>query len=73
MGALTTAVFLSATLSETMPNALLPFESDDEVIFRIPAVDDFTHSWTDILLLIFSALRVERETPKSISEHPCSC
>lgn len=33
-------------------DALLPFEPDDEVIFRTPAVDDFTHSWTDILLPI---------------------
>jgi len=31
---------------------LLPPEPDDEVIFRVPTVDDFTHSWTDILRLM---------------------
>lgn len=31
---------------------LLPAEPDDEIIFRVPAVDDFTHSWADILRLM---------------------
>lgn len=31
---------------------LLPFQPDDEVIFRTPSVEVFTHSWTDILRLI---------------------
>lgn len=33
-------------------NALLPNEPDDEIIFRVPTVDDFTHSWSDILRLM---------------------
>jgi len=33
-------------------DALLPPEPDDEIIFRVPAVDDFTHSWSDILRLM---------------------
>lgn len=33
-------------------DALLPPEPDDEIIFRVPAVDDFDHSWMDILRLI---------------------
>lgn len=33
-------------------DASLPADPDDEIIFRIPAVDDFTHSWSDILRLM---------------------
>ena len=31
---------------------LLPSEPDDDIIFRVPSVDDFTHSWADILRLM---------------------
>lgn len=33
-------------------DALLPSAPDDEIIFRVPAVDDFTHTWFDILRLM---------------------
>lgn len=48
---------------------LLPAEPDDEIIFRVPAVDDFTHSWADILRLmsvLYGRKRKHRKAFRSV-------
>lgn len=44
--------YMTAQELEDQFSALLPAEPDDEVIFRVPSVDDFIHSWSDILRLM---------------------